>query len=135
MYFGSGDFYRNALIIDGKVSYPIYFTKKDKAEKDFNSEAKSFAKGGKTQGYNDKLDESLGNTKGKRSTKEQNYKDRRNESEAMEKKGGKRKYARVKTMDKGGRKRKTPMTLAKEIRKEGEAWKDAVKRAATMMRK
>ena len=47
----------------------------------------------------------LGNTKGKRSTKEQNYKDRRNESEAMEKKGGKRKYASVKTMDKGNRKK------------------------------
>ncbi len=96
----------------------------------------SYAKGGKTQGYNDKLDESLGNTKGKRSTKEQNYKDRRNESEAMEKKGGKRKYARVKTMDKGNRKkRQTPMSLAKEIRKEGEKWQDAVKRASAMLKK
>ena len=96
----------------------------------------SMAKGGKTQGYNDKLDESLGNTKGKRSTKEQNYKDRRNESEAMEKKGGKRKYARVKTMDKGTRKkRKTPMTLAKAIRRDGEKWQDAVKRATIMMKK
>ena len=94
------------------------------------------AKGGKTQGYNDKLDESLGNTKGKRSTKEQNYKDRRNESEAMEKKGGKRKYASVKTMDKGSRKkRRTPMSLAKEIRKEGEKWQDAVKRASAMLKK
>ncbi len=93
-----------------------------------------YAKGGKTQGYNDKLDESLGNTKGKRSTKEQNYKDRRNESEAMEKKEGKRKYSRVKTMDKNRRKRKTPMTLAKEIRKEGEKWVDAVKRASKMMK-
>ena len=97
---------------------------------------KLFAKGGKTQGYNDKLDESLGNTKGKRSTKEQNYKDRRNESEAMEKKGGKRKYASVKTMDKGNRKkRQTPMSLAKEIRKEGEKWQDAVKRASAMLKK
>ena len=96
----------------------------------------TYAKGGKTQGYNDKLDESLGNTKGKRSTKEQNYKDRRNESEAMEKKGGKRKYASVKTMDKGNRsKRKTPMSLAKEIRKEGEKWQDAVKRASAMLKK
>jgi len=95
-----------------------------------------FAKGGKTQGYNDKLDESLGNTKGKRSTKEQNYKDRRNESEAMKKKGGKRKYSSVKTMDKGSRsKRKTPLTLAKEIRKEGEKWQDAVKRASAILKK
>ena len=95
-----------------------------------------YAKGGKTQGYNDKLDESLGNTKGKRSTKEQNYKDRRNESEAMKKKGGKRKYSSVKTMDKGSRsKRKTPLTLAKEIRKEGEKWQDAVKRASAILKK
>ena len=93
------------------------------------------AKGGKTQGYNDKLDESLGNTKGKRSKKEQNYKDRRDESEAMEKKDGRRKYARVKTMDKNRRKRKTPMTLAKEIRKDGEKWIDAVKRASAMIKK
>ena len=94
------------------------------------------AKGGKTQGYNDKLNESLGNTKGKRSTKEQNYKDRRNESEAMEKKGGKRKYASVKTMDKGNRsKRRTPMSLAKEIRKEGEDWQQAVKRASAILKK
>ena len=95
-----------------------------------------YAKGGKTQGYNDKLDESLGNTKGKRSTKEQNYKDRRNESEAMKKKGGKRKYSSVKTMDKSSRsKRKTPLTLAKEIRKEGEKWQDAVKRASAIIKK
>lgn len=95
-----------------------------------------FAKGGKTQGFNDKLDESLGNTKGKRSTKEQNYKDRRDESEAMEKKDGRRKYARVKTMDKGNRKkRKTPMTLAKAIRRDGEKWQDALKRAVAMMKK
>tara|TARA_R110001592_G_scaffold145993_1_gene369909 strand:- start:5447 stop:6931 length:1485 start_codon:yes stop_codon:yes gene_type:complete len=101
-----------------------------------NFDLSQMAKGGETQGYNDKLDESLGNTKGKRSTKEQNYKDRRNESEAMEKKGGKRKYARVKTMDKGNRKkRQTPMSLAKEIRKEGEKWQDAVKRASAMLKK
>jgi len=101
-----------------------------------NEEFRFMAKGGKTQGYNDKLDESLGNTKGKRSAKKQNYKDRRNESESMEKKGGKRKYARVKTMDKGTRKkRKTPMTLAKAIRRDGEKWQDAVKRATMMMKK
>ena len=54
----------------------------------------------------------------------------------MEKKGGKRKYASVKTMDKGNRsKRKTPMSLAKEIRKEGEKWQDAVKRASAIIKK
>ena len=99
-----------------------------------NSINPKYAKGGKTQGFNDKLDESLGNTKGKRSNKEQNYKDRRDESEAMEKKEGRRKYARVKTMDKNRRKRKTPMTLAKEIRKDGEKWIDAVKRASAMIK-
>ena len=109
--------------------------------KEFGSDSQikklnTYAKGGKTQGYNDKLDESLGNTKGKRSKKQQNYKDRRDESEAMEKKKGRRKYSRVKTMDKGNRKkRKTPMTLAKAIRKDGEKWQDAVKRATIMMKK
>ena len=94
------------------------------------------AKGGKTQGYNDKLDESLGNRNSVEPIMKQSFKDRRNESEAMEKKGGKRKYASVKTMDKGSRKkRKTPMTLAKEIRKEGEKWQDAVKRASAMLKK
>jgi hypothetical protein len=94
------------------------------------------AKGGKTQGYNDRLDESLGNRNSVEPIMKQSFKDRRNESEAMEKKGGKRKYASVKTMDKGSRKkRKTPMTLAKEIRKEGEKWQDAVKRASAMLKK
>jgi len=97
-----------------------------------------YAKGGKTQGYNDKLDESLGNTKGKRSSKEQNYKDRRNESEAMEKKKGKRKYSRVKTMDKGSRKLKKPnsfFAVVKRKQKKGEAWKDAIQRVKNEMKK
>ena len=122
----------------GQYFRKSYFRNQDgELEEDEVEIIEQFAKGGKTQGYNDKLDESLGNTKGKRSTKEQNYKDRRNESEAMEKKGGKRKYARVKTMDKGNRKKKmkTPMTLAKVIRREGEKWQDAVKRASAMIRK
>jgi len=99
---------------------------------------KSMAKGGKTQGYNDKLNESLGDTKGKRSTKEQNYKDRRNESEAMEKKEGKRKYSRVKTMDKGSRKLKKPnsfFAVVKRKQKKGEAWKDAIQRVKNEMKK
>ena len=50
-------------------------------------------KGGKVkkQGYDSRLDESLGARHGKK--KEQKYKDRRDESKAMEKKGGKRAYA------------------------------------------
>ena len=49
--------------------------------------------------------------------------------------------AKKKSMAKGGKtkstgaKRKTPMTLAKEIRKEGEKWQDAVKRASAILKK
>ena len=39
-------------------------------------------------------------------------------------------------MDKGSRKKRiTPMSVAKEIRKEGEEWQDAVKRASAMLKK
>jgi len=51
----------------------------------------------KKQGYNDRLDDSLGSKHGKKS---QSMKDRRDESEAMEKKEGKRKYSSDKQMDK-----------------------------------
>lgn len=61
------------------------------------------AHGGKTQGYDDKLDESLGSRKGAGRTKEQSRKDRRDESAAMEKSMGRRKYSSVGTMDKGRR--------------------------------
>tara|TARA_R110002020_G_scaffold72293_2_gene186110 strand:+ start:244 stop:660 length:417 start_codon:yes stop_codon:yes gene_type:complete len=56
----------------------------------------------KKQGFNARLDESLGSrnkAKGKLGA-------RRRESEGMEKKLGRRKFAAVKTMDKGRRKRK-----------------------------
>lgn len=59
----------------------------------------SYKKGGKTQGYNDRLDESLGTSR-KRITTHQDYKDRRDESKGMKKASGKRAYSRVKTMDK-----------------------------------
>jgi hypothetical protein len=68
---------------------------------------KMMSKGGpakkKKQGYNARLDESLGSrnrkTKGKLGA-------RRRESEGMEKKLGRRKFAAAKTMDKGRKKRK-----------------------------
>lgn len=63
-----------------------------------------FAKGGKTQGYNARLDESLGNRKGRESTKQQSKKDRRDESKGMEKGSGRRAYSSVSTMDVGDRK-------------------------------
>ena len=61
-------------------------------------------KGGraKKQGYDDRLDESLGSRHVKKS---QSYKARRKESEGMEKAMGRRKYAAVKTMDKNRRKK------------------------------
>ena len=57
--------------------------------------------GGKSQGYDDELDESLGARHGKKS---QSFTSRRKESEGMEKAMGRRKFAAVKTMDKGNRK-------------------------------
>ena len=56
-------------------------------------------KGGraKKQGYNDRLDESLGARSGKKS---QSMKSRRDESKGMEKAMGKRAYSSVGTMDK-----------------------------------
>ena len=61
-------------------------------------------KGGraKKQGYNDRLDESLGARRGKKS---QSMKARRDESKGMEKSMGRRAYAAVKTMDKNRRKK------------------------------
>ena len=56
-------------------------------------------KGGsiKKQGYDDRLDESLGARKGKKS---QSFKDRRDESKGAKKAAGKRAYSAVSTMDK-----------------------------------
>ena len=51
----------------------------------------------KKQGYNDRLDESLGARRGKKS---QSFKDRRDESKGAEKAAGKRAYSAVSTMDK-----------------------------------
>ena len=53
------------------------------------------------QGYNARLDESLGMRRGKESKKKQSMKSRRDESKGMAKKvGKKRAYGAVKTMDK-----------------------------------
>lgn len=70
---------------------------------DDNVELEPFAKGGKTQGYNARLDESLAMRRGSKRTKKQGYKSRRHESEGMERSMGRRKYASVGTMDKGRR--------------------------------
>ena len=62
----------------------------------------------KKQGYNDRLDESLGERDGKESTKKQSYKDRRDESEGMEKSAGKPKFSGNKSSNQGtkGKKKK-----------------------------
>ena len=56
--------------------------------------------GAKKQGYNARLDESLGARDGAESTKSQSYKARRDESKGMEKASGKRAYSSVGTKDK-----------------------------------
>ena len=66
--------------------------------------AKQMARGGKMQGYNAQLDESLGMRRGAKRTKQQSDKDRRDESKAMSKSMGRRAYAGVRGMDKGRRK-------------------------------
>lgn len=58
----------------------------------------------KVQGFNDKLDESLGIRNPGRVV--QSFKARRAESEGMERSMGRKKYAAVKSMDKGSRKKK-----------------------------
>ena len=64
---------------------------------------RKMAHGGKTQGYNARLDESLSMRHGAGRKKEQGRKDRRDESEAMERSMRRRKYASVDTMDMGNR--------------------------------
>ena len=55
------------------------------------------------QGYNARLDDSMGGRSGKKS---QSEKSRRNESEGMERSSGRRKFAGAGTMDKSGRVKK-----------------------------
>jgi|TARA_B110000495_G_C22717341_1_gene421568 hypothetical protein len=57
------------------------------------------------QGYNSKLDESLGSRRGAESTKSQSMSSRRNESKGMSKSAGRGAYSAVTTMDKMKRKK------------------------------
>ena len=83
---------------NAKAEYDSPFYKKLRGQS-----GKKMKRGGKTQGYNARLDESLGNRKGKESTKQQSKKDRRDESKGMEKGSGRRAYSSVSTMDVGDR--------------------------------
>jgi|TARA_E500000331_G_scaffold76082_1_gene71405 hypothetical protein len=60
----------------------------------------------KKQGYNARLDESLGMRRGKKSTKSQSYKARRDESKGVKKAAGKRAYSGNKSSAQGRTKRK-----------------------------
>ena len=73
--------------------------KKEHDEARKKKKATAHKKGGKTQGYNAREDESLGESNGKESRKSQSRKSRRDESSGMEKSLGRRKYQRVGTMD------------------------------------
>ena len=64
----------------------------------FNGKRAKKSIGGKSQGYDDRLDESLGARHGKKS---QSFKARRDESKGAEKAAGHRAYSSVSTMDKG----------------------------------
>lgn len=72
-------------------------------KRDMENRKISMAHGGKTQGYNAKLDEDLGNRLGRESSYSQSLKDRRDESKAGNKTLGRRAYSSVRTMDKGDR--------------------------------
>ena len=63
----------------------------------FNGKRAKQSIGGKSQGYDDRLDESLGARHGKKS---QSFKARRDESKGAEKAAGHRAYSAVSTMDK-----------------------------------
>jgi hypothetical protein len=63
----------------------------------FNGKRAKKSIGGKSQGYDDRLDESLGARHGKKS---QSFKARRDESKGAEKAAGNRAYSAVSTMDK-----------------------------------
>ena len=63
----------------------------------FNGKRAKKSTGGKSQGYDDRLDESLGARHGKTS---QSFKARRDESKGAEKAAGHRAYSAVSTMDK-----------------------------------
>ena len=59
-----------------------------------------YSKGSKKQGYDARLDESLGARRGAESTNPKALKTRRDESKGAEKAAGKRAYSAVGTMDK-----------------------------------
>ena len=73
--------------------------REEKADMNMGGKVKGYMKGGKTQGFNDRLDESMGARNGKKS---QGMASRRNESKGMEKSMGRGAYSGASTMMKKG---------------------------------
>lgn len=98
--------YKKAMPFAKKVvANPEDYSKltRERAQWAVNVDKGRYAHGGKTQGYNSQLDESLGNRLGKESHYKQSLKSRRDESKAANRREGKRAYASVGPMDQEGR--------------------------------
>ena len=98
--------YKKAMPFAKKVvANPEDYSKltRERAQWAVNVDKGKYAHGGKTQGYNAQLDESLGNRLGKESHYKQSLKSRRDESKAANRREGKRAYASVGPMDQDGR--------------------------------
>ena len=97
--------YKKAMPFAKKVvANPEDYSKltRERAQWAVNVDKGRYAHGGKTQGYNAQLDESLGNRLGKESHYKQSLKSRRDESKAANRRVGKRAYASVGPMDQDG---------------------------------
>jgi len=100
------DYYKDGGNIDGFTLNTVKGVVNKPTEMLVEDVTIDYEDGGKTQGYNDRLDESLGMRNRKGINTKQTYKDRRDESKGMEKAMGRRAYQSVGTMDKmakGGR--------------------------------
>ena len=119
---GRRDFFKYVVMDAGKIAKDfrgkeMYFNLKADADRvakarisvaksrDKVKKAEAKAKT-KTQGYNARMDESLGMRRGASRTKKQSMKSRRDESKGMSKSMGRRAYASVRSMDKGRRTRR-----------------------------
>lgn len=74
----------------------------------------------KKQGYNDRLDESLGERRGRESTKEQSYKDRRDESRGMRDREDERRKMKKAPLSQSLTQRMVDETIEKRMREEKE---------------
>lgn len=97
----------SAKTTTGKAQYGAYVKLKDlrkiipfgvKTKAQVKKRGKDLYK--KMQGYNARMDESLGMRRGASSTKKQSLKSRRDEAKGMNKASGKRAYSSVRSMDK-----------------------------------